>query len=46
MYRKQAIFDVLSKKEDIVDDLPVEYEDSIEEEVSEVTVAEIDDLKY
>ena len=43
--RKEAIFDVLSTKEDIVDDVPVDYEDSIEEEDSEVTVMEIDDFR-
>ena len=43
--RKEAIFDGMSTKEDIVDDLPVDNEDNIEEEVSEVTVMEIDDLR-
>ena len=45
MSRKEAMFDGMSTKEDIVDDLPVENEDNIEEEVSEVTVMEIDDLR-
>ena len=45
MSRKEAIFDGLSTKEDIVDDFPVEDEDNIEEEVSEVTVMEIDNLR-
>ena len=45
MSRKEAIFDGLSTKNYIVDDLPVDYEDNIEEVVSEVTVVEIDDLK-
>ena len=42
--RKEAIFDGLSTKEDIIDDFPVDNEDNIEEEVSEVIVMEIDDL--
>ena len=45
MSRKEATFDGMYTKEDIVDDLPVENEDNIEEEVSEVTVMEIDDLR-
>ena len=45
MTRKEAIFDCLSTKEDIVDDFPVENEDNIEEEVSEVNVTEIDNLQ-
>ena len=46
MFRKEAIFDSLYlTKEKIVDDLPVEYEDNIEEEESEVTVMEIEDLR-
>ena len=46
MYRKEATFDGLSPMtEDIVDDFPVDDEDSIEEEKSEVTVMEIDDLR-
>ena len=44
MSRKEAIFDGLSTKEDIVDDFPVDDEDNIEEEVSEVTVMDIYDL--
>ena len=43
--RKEAIFYGLSQtKEDIVDDLPADDEDNIEEADSEVTVMEIDDL--
>ena len=45
MSSKEAIFDGLYTKEDIVDDLPVEDEDSIEEEVSEVTVIKIEYLR-
>ena len=45
MSRKEAIFDVLSKKEDIVDDFPVGDEYNIEEEESEVTVMEIDNFR-
>ena len=45
MSRKEAIFDGLSTKEDIVDTFPVDDEDNIEEEVSEVTVMEIDDFR-
>ena len=45
MSRKEAIFDGLNTKEEIVDDLPVEDEDNIKEEVSEVTVMEIDDFQ-
>ena len=41
MSRKEDIFYFMSTKEDIVDDFPVENEDSTEEEVSEVTVTEI-----
>ena len=45
MSRKEVTFDGLSlTKEDIVDDFPVDDEDNIEEEESEVTVTEIDDL--
>ena len=36
--RNKAIFDGMYTKEDIVDDLPVDDEDNIEEKVSEVTV--------
>ena len=43
--RKEAIFDVISTKEDIVDTLNVDNEDNTEEEVSEATVMEIDDLR-
>ena len=44
--RKEAIFDSLSTKDDIVDDSPVDDEDNIEEEEeSEVTVMEIEDLR-
>ena len=35
----------MSTKEDIVEDLPVDNEDNIEEEVSGVTLTEIDDLR-
>ena len=45
MSRKEAIFYGLYTKEGIVDDLPVDDEDNIEEEVSEVTVMEIEDLQ-
>ena len=46
MFRKEAIFDYLSPtKEDIVDNSPVDNEDNIEEEESEVTVMEKDDLR-
>ena len=45
MYRKGAIFDGMYTKDEIVDDLHVDDEDNIEEEVSEVTVTEIDDLR-
>ena len=41
---KKAIFNGLSTKEDIVDDLTVNDEDNIEEEVPEVTVMEIDNF--
>ena len=44
--RKEAIFDgIYPKKEDIVDDFPVDNDDNIEEEESEVTVMEIDNLQ-
>ena len=46
MCRKEATFDGLSPtEEDIVDYLPVYYEDNIEEEKSEVTVMDIEDLR-
>ena len=45
MSRKEAIFDGLYTNEDIVDYFPVYDEDNIEEEVSEVTVMEIDNLR-
>ena len=46
MSRKEAIFDDLyPTKEEIVDDFAVEDEDNIEEEESEGTVTEIDDLR-
>ena len=45
MCRNKAIFDGMSTKDDIVDDLPVDYEDNIEGEVSEATVMEIEDLR-
>ena len=45
MSSKEAIFDGLSTKEDIVDYFPVDNEDNIEEGVSEVTVLEIGDLR-
>ena len=35
----------MSTKEDIVDDFPVDDEDNIEDEVSEVTVMDIDYLR-
>ena len=45
MSRKEAIFYVLSPtKDDIVDYLPADDEDNIEEEEYEVTVMEIDNL--
>ena len=44
MSRKEATFDGMYTKEDIVDDLPVENEDNIEEDVSEVTVMDIYDF--
>ena len=44
MSRKEAIFDGVSTKEDVVDAFPVDYKDIIEGEVTEVTVTEIDDL--
>ena len=44
--RKEAIFYGLSHTtEDIVDDLPVDDDENIEEEESEVTVMEIDDFR-
>ena len=45
MSRKEAIFDVLSTKEEMVDVLHVDDEDNIEGEVSEATVMEIDNLR-
>ena len=46
MSRKEAIFYGLSPtKDDIVDDLPANDEDSIEEEESEVTMMEIDNFR-
>ena len=45
MSRKEAIFYDMSAKEDIVDDIPVDDEDNIEEEESEVTVMEIENLR-
>ena len=46
MSRKRAIFDSLSlKKEDMVDDFPVDDKDNIEEKESEVTVMEIDNFE-
>ena len=46
MSRKDAIFDGLSPtKEDIVDDFPVDDKEDIEEEESEVTVTDMDDLR-
>ena len=45
MSRKEAIFDGMYTKEDIVDALPVENKDNTEEEVSEATVMEIEDLR-
>ena len=44
MSRKEAIFDGLSTKEGAVYAVPVDNEESIEEEVSEETVMEIDNL--
>ena len=45
MSRKEDIFYGLSPtKEDIVDTFPVDDKDNIEEEVSEATVTEIDNL--
>ena len=44
MSRKEAMLDGMSTKEDMVDDLHVDDEDNIEEEMSEATVMEIDDL--
>ena len=46
MTRKEAIFDGLSPtKKDIVDDFHADNEDNAEEEESEVTVMEIDNLR-
>ena len=45
MSRKEAIFDGMYTKKEIVDDFPVDDEDNIEEEESEVTVMEIGDLR-
>ena len=45
MSRKEIIFDGLSTKEYIVDGLPVDDEDNIEEEVSGATVMEIYHLR-
>ena len=45
MYRKDAIFDGMPTKEDIVDDLPIDDEENIEEEVSEANVMEIDNFR-
>ena len=45
MSRKESIFYGMSTTEDIVDDLPVDDEDKIKEELSGVTVMEIDDLQ-
>ena len=45
MSTNEAIFDVLSTKEDIVDDLPVEDEDNIDEEVYEMTGMDIDNFR-
>ena len=44
MYSKEAIFDFIFTKEDIVDALPVDDDNNIEE-VSEATVTEIDDFR-
>ena len=44
MSRKEDVLDGMSTKEDMVDALHVDDEDNIEEEVSEATVTEIDDL--
>ena len=46
MSSKEAIFNGLSTKEDIVDDLTVDDEENIEEEVFEVTMMDIDNLRY
>ena len=43
--RKEAIFDGLYTKEGIIDALPVDNEDVIEEELSEGTVMERDNFK-
>ena len=45
MSSNEDIFDGLSTKKEIADDLPVDDEYNIEEEVSEVTVMEIEDLR-
>ena len=42
---KDAIFDGLYTKEDVVDTFPVDNQYNIEKEVSEATVMEIDDLR-
>ena len=44
MSRKDVIFDGVYTKEEIVDALPFDYKDNIEEDVSEVTVMDIEDL--
>ena len=41
MSRNEAIFDGIYTKEGIVDDFPVDDENNIEKEVSEVTVMDI-----
>ena len=45
MSRRESIFDGLYTKEDIVYDFPVENEDNPEEEVYEVAVTDIDNLR-
>ena len=45
MSNKEAIFDGISKNEDIVDAFPIEDENNREEEVSEVTMMEIENLR-
>ena len=45
MSRKESIFDGMSTKEYIVDALPVEDEEKIEEKVSKVTVMEMYHLR-
>ena len=42
---KEAIFDGISTNKDIVDAFPIENENNREEEVSEVTMMEIDNLR-